>query len=112
MINPLLDFSGLPRYAEVEIAHIAPAIDALIAEVRAAVDRISADARPATWSSVVAPQLAAQERLERAWNVVAHLNSVVNTPHLRSAYTAALGRITALRAAIEQDDRLFARYRA
>jgi oligopeptidase A len=110
-MNPLLDFSGLPRYADVEVAHVAPAIDCLIAEVRAAVARIGSDARRATWDTVVAPQLVAQERLERAWNVVAHLNAVVNAPALRTAYTAALGRITALRAEVEQDARLFARYR-
>ena len=32
MTNPLLDFSGLPRFDEIRAEHIAPAIDHLLAE--------------------------------------------------------------------------------
>jgi oligopeptidase A len=35
--NPLLDFSGLPRFDAIQPEHIAPAIDALLAEAEAAV---------------------------------------------------------------------------
>src|SRR6266581_2014083 len=31
-VNPLLDFSGLPRYKAVRPEHVAPAIDQLLAE--------------------------------------------------------------------------------
>ena len=30
-LNPLLDFSGLPRFPEITPAHVAPAIDTLLA---------------------------------------------------------------------------------
>jgi oligopeptidase A len=33
--NPLLDFSGLPRFAEIGPEHVGPAVDALIADARA-----------------------------------------------------------------------------
>jgi len=111
-MNPLLDFSGLPRFADVRVEHIAPAIDALVADVRMAVDRIVADSAPAEWANVVAPKFAAIERLQRAWTVVSHLNAVVNTQPLRLEYNAALQKVTALRAQLAQDSRLRARYAA
>jgi oligopeptidase A len=111
-MNPLLDFSGLPRFADVRVEHIAPAIDALIAEVRATVERIAVDAVPATWETVVVPQLAATERLDRAWAVVTHINAVVNTPELREAYNQTLQKVTELNATLGQDSRLHARYAA
>ena len=33
--NPLLDFSGLPRFDEIRPEHVAPAIDQLLAEAEA-----------------------------------------------------------------------------
>ena len=112
-VNPLLDFSPLPRFADVRVEHISPAIDALITEVRAAVESIAAvPTAEASWDAVVAPQFAAMERLDRAWSVVAHLNAVVNTPELREAYNANLQKVTELNAQMGQDSRLHARYRA
>ena len=111
-MNPLLDFSGLPRFADVRVEHIAPAIDSLIADVRATVERIVAGNEAATWETVVAPQLAATERLDRAWGIVTHINAVVNTPELREAYNATLQKVTELGARLGQDSRLHARYAA
>ena len=41
--NPLLDFSGLPRFAEIKPEHVAPAIEQLLAENRALVARLLKD---------------------------------------------------------------------
>ena len=35
--NPLLDFSGLPRFEAIRPEHVAPALDVLLAEAEAAV---------------------------------------------------------------------------
>ena len=37
--NPLLDFSDLPRFAEIRPEHISPALDVLLAQAQAAVAR-------------------------------------------------------------------------
>ncbi len=110
--NPLLDFSGLPRFAEIRAEHIVPAVTTLLADARAAVDRVSRDQAEATWESVVAPTEAAFDHLDRAWGVVGHLNAVVNTPAIRDAYNAALPLVTAFHADIAQDRRSFERFRA
>ncbi|MFT4104085.1 MAG: M3 family metallopeptidase, partial [Burkholderiaceae bacterium] len=110
--NPLLDFSGLPRFADFDPAQVGPALDALLAEGEAAVARAQADATPATWDAFVEPLEDATERLGRAWGIVSHLNSVADSPALRDAYTGNLPRITQFWTALGQNEALFAKYRA
>jgi len=110
--NPLLDFSGLPRFDAIAPEHVTPAIDLLVGAARAAMDAVASDIGPATWDTVAEPLADALDRLERAWDDVHHLNAVVSTPALRDAYHANLPKITAFHADIAQDLRLFSRYRA
>jgi len=54
-MNPLLDFSGLPRFADIQPAHVTPAVDQLLAENRALIDRLASAPEVPTWDSFVAP---------------------------------------------------------
>ena len=110
MLNPLLDFSGLPRFAELEPAHVTPAIDTLLAEVRAVVARAER-ARPA-WDEFVTPLEDANERLGRAWGQVAHLHAVLDSPGLRAAYNENLPKVTQYWTELGQNLALFEKYRA
>ena len=110
--NPLLDFSGLPRFDAIRPEHISPAVDELVAYARATAEAVATDSRPATWATVVAPLDDALDRIERAWGAVHHLNAVVSTPALRDAYHANLPKITAFYTDQAQDERLYARYKA
>jgi oligopeptidase A len=110
--NPLLDFTGLPRFDLIRAEDVAPAIDTLIAQARAAVDAVANDSGPATWASVVTPTETAFDHLDRAWGAVRHLNAVVNTPAIRDAYNAALPKVTAFYADIGQDVAWYARFKA
>ena len=111
MTNPLLDFTGLPRFDEIRAEHIAPAIDHLLAEAEAAVAAAEA-VSPVTWDSFVVPLDDATERLARAWNQVTHLEAVVNTPALRGAYNAQLPKVTRFWSALGQNLALYRQYRA
>jgi len=110
--NPLLDFRGPTRFDAIRVAHVTPAVDQLVADARAAVESVAVDPRPATWENVAEPLAEPLDRLDRAWGAVGHLNAVVSTPELRSAYHANLPGITALHVDLAQDLRLFGRYRA
>ncbi len=110
--NPLLDFSGLPRFGAVAPAHVKPAIDHLIAECRAVVASQASAAEAPTWANFVTPLDDVTERLARAWNVVGHLNAVVNSPALRDAYNGALPAVTQIWTELSQDERLFTKYKA
>ncbi|HEX3632111.1 MAG TPA: M3 family metallopeptidase [Casimicrobiaceae bacterium] len=110
-VNPLLDFSGLPRFADIRPEHVAPAVDALLGEARATIERVATAPGSPTWDSFVQPLSDALDRLGRAWTQVGHLNAVVNTPELRVAYNQNLPKVTAFYTELGQDERLFARYR-
>jgi oligopeptidase A len=110
--NPLLDFSGLPRFDAIRPAHVTPAMDALVADVRRAVEGVATASGEPTWDTVVAPMASALDRLDRAWGAVRHLNAVVDTPELRDAHNASLPHVVALFTDIAQDLRLYGKYRA
>ena len=110
--NPLLDFSGLPRFGEIGPEHVGPGVEVLLAEARATIERVTANASSPTWENFVEPLADALDRLDRAWGQVNHLNAVVNTPALRDAYNANLPKITTFHTEFGQDERLFAGYRA
>lgn len=63
--QPLLDFSGLPRFEAIRPEHVAPALDVLLAEAEAAVSAAE-QVQPVTWQTFVAPLDDATERLWRA----------------------------------------------
>jgi oligopeptidase A len=110
--NPLLDFSGLPRYAAVKTDHITPAVDQLLAENRALIARLTGDAARATWDDFVRPLEDANERLGRAWGVVGHLHAVLDSPELREAYKANQPKIVQYWTELGQNLALFAKYRS
>ena len=62
MENPLLDFSGLPRFAAIRPEHVVPAIESLVAEGRAAIERLAATGEEPTWAGFVEPLENANER--------------------------------------------------
>jgi oligopeptidase A len=110
MMNPLLDFSGLPRFSDITPEHVMPAMEQLIAEARAAIAKVESS-EAVTWDNVVEPLQDATERLGRAWGAVAHLNAVVSSPELRDAHNAALPKITQFFTELGLNKALFNRYK-
>ena len=111
-MNPLLDFSGLPRFGAVKSEHVTPAVDALLAENRAVIARVAEAGVAANWHDFVEPLEDANERLARAWGQVGHLNAVMNSPELRETYNANLPRITQYYTELAQHQGLFEKFKA
>lgn len=111
MTNPLLDFSGLPRFSEIKNEHITPAVEKLLDESRAVIDKVRSDTTEPTWHSFVQPMADTTENLSRAWGQVSHLNAVMNSPELREVYNANLPRITQFYAELGQDQQLFEKFK-
>ncbi|MCW5601334.1 M3 family metallopeptidase [Nitrosomonas sp.] len=107
MMNPLLDFSGLPRFDDIQPEHISPAVDELLHNCREVVAQARLASTPPTWQDFVQPVSDMNEKLSRAWGQVSHLNAVMNSPALREAYNANLPRITQYYAELSQDQVLF-----
>ncbi|MEO7742274.1 MAG: M3 family metallopeptidase [Usitatibacter sp.] len=112
MDNPLLDFSGLPRFGAICPEHVQPAVEHLIAAGRATIQSLALAGGEPTWASFVEPLDDANERLARAWSQVGHLNAVVNSPAMRDAYNAALPMVTQYFSEQGQDQRLHSAYKA
>ena len=102
--NPLLDFTGLPRFDVIRPDHVTPAVHELLAGARHTVEQVATATTAPSWNTVVEPLSEALDRLDRAWSAVRHLNAVVNTPELRDVYNANTD--------LSQDLRLYAKYRA
>ncbi|MDQ3186424.1 MAG: M3 family metallopeptidase [Pseudomonadota bacterium] len=111
MTNPLLDFSGLPRFADIRTEHISPALKQLLADNSAIVAGIRDDSAMPTWQNFVQPMVDANERLSRAWGQVSHLNAVVNSPELREVYNFNLPLITQYYAELAQDQVLYEKFK-
>ena len=112
MSNPLLSAAPLPDFAAIRPEDLTPALDVLLPEADAALERaVSADVA-ADYDALSAVLDVPLERLSRAWGAANHLNAVVNTPELREAYNANLGRITDFHTRLGSDERLYAKYKA
>ncbi len=112
MDNPLLQCDGLPRFSAIEPHHVVPAIEAVLAENRAAIKALLERNGPYTWGNLVQPLEDLADRLARVWSPVSHMNSVVNSPALREAYNTCLPLLSAYATELGQNESLYQAYRA
>jgi oligopeptidase A len=112
LTNPLLDFSGLPRFDSVTPSDVQPAIEYLLAQNRTLVERLTADHVAANWNDFAAPLADGIEQLSRAWGIVGHLHAVNDIPAWREAYNARLPDVSRFFAELGQNLKLFSRYKA
>lgn len=115
MDNPLLTMDGptaLPAWDRIRPEHVKPAVDELLAQANAALEKAVSAEVPADYEALSAVLDTATERLSRSWGAVRHLNAVMDTPELRAAYTENLPRITEFHTRLGADERLFAKYKA
>jgi oligopeptidase A len=107
--NPLLALASDPPFDRISAEHVVPAIEKLVAEAGAALDRIEASTEPSTYASTLAALESATEPLETAMGVVEHLEGTATTPALREAYNAVLPDVSAFWAGIPLRERLYQR---
>ena len=111
MSNPLLHFTGLPKFNEIKPGHVSPALDALLGEGRTLIEALATSQEAPTWDNFVLKLENLDEKVSRAWSQVGHMNAVVNSPELRQAYNDNLAKLTDFYSDLAQDERLYAKYR-
>ena len=110
--NPLLDVEGLPRFAAIRPEHVGSALDALLISNQAVIGQLESAVRDdADWESFAQPLEDLEDRLQKMWSPVSHLNAVADTEDLRDAYQNSLEKLTAYRAALGQNKTIFQGYR-
>ncbi|RRS05483.1 M3 family peptidase [Aquabacterium soli] len=110
--NPLLDTAGLPLFDQIKPEHVTPAVDVLLAEAEAALDKVTGPDVPPDYDALSLLLDVTTEKLGRAWGAVGHLNAVADTPELRAAYNENLPRLTEFHTRLGSDERLYAKYKA
>ncbi len=111
MTNPLLATADLPSYAAIQPDHVEPAIDRVLADNRAEIERLLAATDDYTWDNLLRPLEDLEDRLNKAWSPVNHLHSVRDSEALRAAYNACLPKLSAYYSALGQHEGLYRAYR-
>ena len=102
MSNPLLEPGKLPAFSQIQPAMIQPAISQIIEQNRNAIAGIAAQSNP-DWDNLVKPLELMNDRLDKAWSPVRHLNSVKSNPELRDAYNSCLPLLSEYATEISQN---------
>ena len=111
MSNPLLELTGLPPFSRIRPEHVEPAIDQLLAWAHDQVETLLAGNTVYSWENLVEPLEDMDDRLNRAWSPVSHMNSVVNTDALRDAHNACLPKLSEYATEIGQHEGLYRAFR-
>ncbi|MGZ4957972.1 MAG: oligopeptidase A [Methylomonas sp.] len=112
MTNPLLENTELPQFSRILPEHVEPAIDRLLTEARQTIARQLEAGGPYNWHNLIEPIEEAEDRLNKAWSPVSHMNSVVNSEAMRDAYNACLGKLSEYSTEVGQNRALYEAYQA
>ena len=110
MTNPLLNQIDLPHFSQIKSEHVEPAIDELLANARKVVEACLNTNEIYTWENLIEQIEAAEDRLNKAWSPVSHLNAVMNNDALRDAYNACLPKLSDYATEMGQNETLFHAY--
>jgi len=94
MVNPLLNMTGLPPFSAIKPEHVEPAVVSVLAENRANIEALLKNKQDYTWENLIQPLEEIDDRINRLWSPISHMNSVVNSDALREAYNACLPKLT------------------
>lgn len=112
MSNPLLHFSGLPKFDEIHHSHVTPALTHLLTEGRQLIETLATTIDTPTWQNFAQALEEMEVKISRTWSQVGHLNAVINSPELREAYNENLGKLTDFYSDLAQDERLYSKFKA
>jgi len=109
--NPLIDYPDLPPFSEIRPEHVKPAVEQLVEAGRERIRKVLADG-DFSYRALELTLAEEDERLEKAFGPVGHLNAVAQDEALREAYNACLPLISEYSTEVGQNSALFAAYQA
>ncbi len=111
MNSPLFTNTALPIFSQIKPEHIVPAISQLLDDACTSVEEHLAATQNYTWKNLVEPLEDIDDKLNKTWSPISHMNSVVNSDELRDAYNACLPKLSAYSTEMGQNENLFKAYR-
>ncbi|NBB78902.1 MAG: M3 family peptidase, partial [Verrucomicrobia bacterium] len=106
-MHPFLNNDFHIKWSTLTPEHIEADITQALADARAAVDAVAAQEPPLTYENTLAALDEGLEPLNRAWGLVSHLDSVANSPELRTAHNKMLPQVSEFFAGIPLNDALW-----
>lgn len=110
--NPLLATAPLPAFSQITADDVEPAVDAVLDDNRAQIAALLSCGGGYTWDNVAQPLEEMEDRLNRVWAPVSHLNAVVNSEALRAAYNACLPKLSEYATELGQNESLYRAYQS
>jgi len=107
MTNPLLETKQLPAFKQITADDVIPALEQCLNESRTLLNTLLQQKEQVNWENFIQPLECAENRLNRMWSPVSHLNAVVNTPELREAYNQGLPLLSEYSAEMGQNKAFF-----
>jgi len=104
--------TGLPPFSHIVPEQVEPAVDHALAACRARIEALTGSTEPPTWESFVEPLEEVDDRLNRIWSPVSHLNAVMNSDELRAVYNACQPKLSEYGTEVGQNRALFEGFRA
>ena len=111
MSNPLLELDGLPPFSKIKPEHVKPAITELLDESRRQVEQLLQENNHYSWNNLVDPLDDMEDRINRAWSPVGHMNAVVNSDELRESYNECLPLLSEYGTEMGQHEGLYKAFR-
>ena len=82
-----------PEFKSLAYDQIEQRLDDYLARGRELMKQLGSNATP-SWAELIEPEESLHDELQRMWSPVGHLNSVLNSDDLRSAYNACLPKLS------------------
>ena len=108
--NPLLDNTILPKFNEIKVSHIRPAVDSVLLKNRQCILMLENLSVAPNWENFVEPLELLDDNLSRVWSPVSHINSVADNDELRTVYEECIALITAYYTEVGQNEKLFEKF--
>ncbi|ALG69346.1 oligopeptidase A [Beggiatoa leptomitoformis] len=112
MDNPLLNYETLPKFSQIKPEHVEPALTNVLNRNLADIQHLLDTAKPYTWDSLIAPLNELNDRLNKTWSPVGHLNSVLDSEALRKVYNECLPKLSLYSSEIGQNKTLYEAYKS
>jgi oligopeptidase A len=111
------DVIATPHYPiafdRISLATLQKSVERILDEASAAVSKMAAaDLANLTWNTTLGALESVSEKLEFAYGIIAHLDSVDSSAELREIYHALQPKVSAFYAQIPLDEHIFARLKA
>jgi len=99
--NPFLVTEGLPSFDRMKAEHVVPAMEQVLADSGAAIEKIESSLTP-TWLGLLQPLDELSIPHDYSWGCVSHLMAVKNSPELRDAHEQMQPKLVELGLRISQ----------